>query len=103
MARNINNNPFTEETLLKLDIFRNSFREWLPVFIHQLFWKKLYVYDFFAGSGYDSEGNPGSPIILLDEAKGKDQMNCNSLKDKSKEIVFVFNEHEPQKKKARQI
>lgn len=99
MARNINNNPFTEETLLKLDIFRNSFREWLPVFIHQLFWKKLYVYDFFAGSGYDSEGNPGSPIILLDEAKGKDQMNCNSLKDKSKEIVFVFNEHEPQKKR----
>lgn len=95
MAKNINNEPFSEETQLKLDIFRNCFREWLPVFIHQSFWNRLYVYDFFAGSGYDLDGNSGSPIILLEEAKGKNRKNCNSLKDKSKEIVFLFNEHEP--------
>ena len=28
MAKNINNKPFDEGTLLKLDIFRKCFREW---------------------------------------------------------------------------
>ena len=58
MAKNINKDPFDEATQLKLEIFRECFREWLPVFIHNPTIEKIYSYDFFAGSGTDSEGNP---------------------------------------------
>lgn len=34
MAKDINKKEFDEATLLKLEIFRECFREWLPVFIH---------------------------------------------------------------------
>jgi len=98
MAKNMHKKPFSEETKLKLDIFRECFREWFPVFAHQTFWNKLYIYDFFAGSGYDIDGTPGSPIILLEEAMGEKSKHCNNIKNSGKEVTFVFNEHEPTKK-----
>ncbi len=89
MAKNINTKPFDETTQLKLDIFRECFREWLPVFIHDYWTEGVYIFDFFAGSGTDSIGKLGSPLILLDEAKGTDRHFCgNSRKD----VSFVFNE-----------
>ena len=90
MAKNINKKPFDEATKLKLDIFRECFREWLPVFIHNPYIDRIFIYDFFAGSGSDIEGTPGSPIILLEEAKGENCKVCNSVKNK--QIVFGFNE-----------
>lgn len=39
----MHNKKFSEETKLKLDIFRECFREWFPVFVHQKFWNKLYM------------------------------------------------------------
>ena len=90
MAKNINKDPFDEATQLKLEIFRECFREWLPVFIHNPTIEKIYIYDFFAGSGTDSEGNPGSPLILLNEAKGNNCSNCNSIGEKK--ATFAFNE-----------
>lgn len=36
MAKDINKKEFTEETQLKLEIFQECFREWYPVFIHNL-------------------------------------------------------------------
>ena len=90
MARNINKKPFDEATKLKLEIFGECFREWLPVFIHNPSIERIYVYDFFAGSGTDSEGNPGSPLILLNEAKGENCKVCNSVGEK--QIIFGFNE-----------
>lgn len=101
MAQNMHKQPFSEETKLKLDIFRECFREWFPVFVHQIFWKKLYIYDFFAGSGYDKNGIPGSPIILLEEAMGENLKHCQSIKDNGKEVTFIFNEHEPTKKQPK--
>lgn len=96
MAKNINKDPFSEETKLKLEIFKDCFREWLPVFIYEPFCSRLYIYDFFAGSGYDAEGNPGSPIILLSEARGKDSTVCGHIRSKKnrkpKSISFIFNE-----------
>lgn len=90
MAKNINKKPFDEATKLKLDIFRECFREWLPVFIHNPLVEKIYIYDFFAGSGKDSLGNLGSPLILLNEAKGENCKVCNSVGEK--QIIFGFNE-----------
>ncbi|MCX6240120.1 MAG: three-Cys-motif partner protein TcmP, partial [Bacteroidia bacterium] len=90
MTKNINKKPFDEATKLKLEIFGECFREWLPVFIHNPTVERIYIYDFFAGSGTDSEGNPGSPLILLKEAKGENCMVCNSVG--RKKITFVFNE-----------
>lgn len=94
---------FSKETKLKLDIFRECFREWFPVFVHQKFWNKLYIYDLFAGSGYDAEGNLGSPLILLEEAKGDDSKHCIALKENNKEVTFVFNEFEPKHKKQKKF
>ncbi len=90
MAKNINKKPFDEATKLKLEIFGECFREWLPVFIHNPAVDKIYIYDFFAGSGTDSDGSLGSPLILLNEAKGENCKVCNSVGNK--QIVFAFNE-----------
>lgn len=37
MAKDINKKDFSEETELKLDIFRECFREWYPVFLNDHF------------------------------------------------------------------
>lgn len=84
--------------MLKLDIFRRCFREWFPVFVHHPGIKKIFIYDMFAGSGTDSEGNPGSPIILLEEARGNECQHCKALAKNEKHVVFGFNEKEKEKK-----
>lgn len=103
MARDINKSEYTEETKLKLNIFRECFREWYPVFLHNPFISRLYVYDMFAGSGKDSAGNYGSPLILLQEARGDKKQHCEFLnKNKKPSVVFGFNEKKTDKSKALQ-
>jgi three-Cys-motif partner protein len=87
----INKKEFDGATLLKLDIFRECFKEWLPVFIHSPFVNKTYIYDFFAGSGMDSKNISGSPLILIEEAKGIDQLYCKNASPNK--VVFGFNEN----------
>jgi len=94
MGKDINKSVFDEATKLKLDIFGECFEEWFPVFLHSPWYKKLYVFDFFAGSGKDLENNSGSPLVLLDKAKGTDRKYCINAK---KEIKFLFNEGEKNK------
>jgi three-Cys-motif partner protein len=91
MGKDINKSVFDEATKLKLDIFGECFEEWFPVFLHSPWFKKLYIFDFFAGSGKDIENNAGSPLVLLDKAKGTDRKYCINAK---KEIKFLFNEGE---------
>ena len=102
MAIDINSKPFDEGTKTKLDIFRRCFREWYPVFVHDPYTKHLFVFDMFAGSGMDTKGNLGSPLILLDEAKGAECQHCEALKSNSnaKQVFFVFNEYLKQKYEA---
>lgn len=98
MAKDINKSEYTEGTKLKLEIFKECFREWFPVFIHNPFIKQIYVYDLFAGSGVDSVGNMGSPLILLSEARGDKLQHCRHLSSpKAPVVVFGFNEKEQQK------
>lgn len=68
-AEEIEDKPYTEGTLTKLEIFELYARAWLPVFTStpNPLWKKLHLFDFFAGRGRDSEGTPGSPARLLNE------------------------------------
>lgn len=96
--KDINSQPFPEAKMLKLDIFRRCFREWFPVFVHHPSIQKIFIYDMFAGSGADSEGNPGSPIILLEEARGNDCQHCKALAKNNKYVAFGFNEKDRGKK-----
>ncbi|MDR1147004.1 MAG: three-Cys-motif partner protein TcmP [Spirochaetaceae bacterium] len=97
MTKDINKDVFSEGTLLKLGIFAECFREWFPVFIHNLFTKGIFIADFFAGSGRDAKGNLGSPLRLLEEAKGINRIYCNAVLKNNKEVVFAFNEKNKQK------
>jgi three-Cys-motif partner protein len=99
MAKDINQEIFPEETLLKLNIFAECFREWFPVFLHSPFAQGIHIFDFFAGSGKDKAGNKGSPLILLDEAKGNDRQYCdaNTNNAGTKHVVFHFNESDTRK------
>jgi three-Cys-motif partner protein len=97
MAKDINKDKFSEATKLKLDIFAECFREWFPVFIHNPYTKSIFIYDFFAGSGKDAEGTLGSPLILLNQAKGDKCKYCSSSKKNDKHVYFAFNEKEKNK------
>jgi three-Cys-motif partner protein len=92
MKNDINKKPYTEETKLKLNIFREFFREWLPVFIYNQSIKEIHIFDFFAGSGTDILGEAGSAINIIKEFSNG---YCNKIKDKN--IHFLFNELNTQK------
>lgn len=99
--KDINNKPFDEGTLLKLDIFRDCFREWFPVFVHNPTISHIFIYDMFAGSGKDSIGMDGSPLILLNEARGNEKQHCRALSNSlSKKVYFGFNEFDFNKRAA---
>ena len=40
-------------------------------------------------SGRDTNGEPGSPLVLLDKGRGKEQYYCSNTR---KDITFIFNE-----------
>ncbi len=68
-TRDLHAKPFDEGTKTKLEIYRSYVRAWLQVFLHaELFrGKALQFFDFFCGPGEDSAGEPGSPLIVIDE------------------------------------
>jgi three-Cys-motif partner protein len=68
-AHDLHNKPFDEGTKTKLEIYRSYVRAWLQVFLHaDAFRRKpLQFFDFFCGPGEDSRGEPGSPLILINE------------------------------------
>lgn len=91
-GKDIHKEPFDEGTLTKLEIFQQYAREWLPVFVMSQR-KKVYIFDFFAGTGYDVNGVPGSPIRILQEIKSQIQ-NIN----KNGTIIHLFlNEYKKKK------
>lgn len=65
--RRFHSQAFDDGTLLKLEIFRGYIREWLPVFLSKKSYPEVHIYDFFAGPGTDAKGNPGSPLLIIDE------------------------------------
>jgi len=73
MTKAFHKNEFDYGTQVKLAIFRGYIREWISVFLTG--WKEgihpevINLWDFFAGPGTDTAGNPGSPRIIQDELK----------------------------------
>ncbi|QNF32196.1 three-Cys-motif partner protein TcmP [Adhaeribacter swui] len=65
---NLHNKPFDESTLAKLEIFEKYAEAWLPVFCHKP-GRTICIFDFFAGTGYDKNNVPGSPIRILKVVK----------------------------------
>lgn len=68
-SKSLFNEPFDDGTIFKLKIFKDYFKEWLPVFASPKnpVWKDVQIFDLFAGMGKDSNGVMGSPLIILDE------------------------------------
>lgn len=68
MAEDFFDKPFTEDTNVKLELYREYLAEWFPVFIasYRPFKKVVNLFDFFCGPGMDSEKTPGSPLIALE-------------------------------------
>jgi three-Cys-motif partner protein len=100
MAKDIHSKEFDDGTKIKLEILRKYIQEWLPVFIvkKQPDWGMIYMYDFFAGAGRDLNGNPGSPIIILEEIRPY----CRAIKEKRLKVKLFFNEVSQRKSKKLQ-
>jgi three-Cys-motif partner protein len=82
--------PFTEDTNVKLEFYRDYLTKWLPVFIaaHRPFRKTVNIFDFFCGRGKDSVGTLGSPLIALDVLRIFDQ----HVNDTEVNINLYFND-----------
>lgn len=95
MSKDIHSKPFNDGTLIKLEIFREYLKSWLPTFIkdkkHQ--WKEMRVIDFFAGEGKDIVNNYGSPLIILDELA----VYSDEIYEKSIDLKLLFNEFNSRK------
>jgi three-Cys-motif partner protein len=86
--KDIFDKPFDEGTLAKLEIFEKYFEDWLPPFVIHDFKKPIQVFDFFAGSGYDKNGIPGSPIRIITTIKKHSRI----LRDRNKQIYLYLND-----------
>lgn len=87
-VKDIFDKPFDEGTIVKLEIFEKYFEEWLPTFIMGPYSKLIQIFDLFAGSGYDKNNIPGSPIRIL-EIINKHKANLIS---KSKKVFLFLND-----------
>jgi three-Cys-motif partner protein len=99
MPADINKKSFDDGTLIKLEILRQYLRKWLPVFMkdQNRTWHDVGIYDLFAGSGTDKDGNPGSPLIILDEIK----YYCDEIEKRKMSVFLVLNE--AKKRKAKRL
>lgn len=93
-GKNIHKEPFDEGTITKLEIFQQYAREWLPVFVMAKS-KRMNIFDFFAGTGFDVKGVPGSPIRILEEIKGQ----IDNIKKNCTVIHIYLNEYDKKKQK----
>ena len=94
-TRDLHAKPFDEGTKTKPEIYRSYVRAWLQVFLHaELFrGKALQFFDFFCGPGEDSAGEPGSPLIVIDELLAARA----NIEQRGHEIRIFFNDQDAAK------
>jgi three-Cys-motif partner protein len=90
--KNLHAKAFDEGTIVKLELFEEYAKAWLPTFIMSQY-KEIWIFDFFAGTGYDIDGNPGSPIRLLQQIKNQ----IGPIFQHKIRINLCINEFEPKK------
>ena len=66
----LHSKPFDEQTLTKLELFEDYAKEWIPTFVMSGH-KNIWIFDFFAGPGYDQNNEAGSPIRILEQIKAQ--------------------------------
>ena len=92
MRTSFHNKPFDEGTKIKLEIFRRYLRKWIPVFLtaspNTSWCSQVNIFDLFAGPGRDSEGTPGSPLIIQEEIQSYCQQNQHLKKDITVNLFF---------------
>ena len=93
-GKNLHDKPFDENTLAKLGIFEEYTEEWLPVFVTQKI-SPIHIFDFFAGTGYDKNGTPGSAIRILEKIRRQIPL----IRRNGVKIALHLNEYEPERKK----
>jgi three-Cys-motif partner protein len=93
-GKNLHDKPFDECTLAKLGIFEDYTQAWLPVFV-SMGLSPIHIFDFFAGTGYDKEGRPGSPIRILNKVREQAPL----IFEKRVDVFVHLNEFEPDTKK----
>ena len=92
MSKNLHEKPFDGTTIAKLEIFEDYAQAWIPTFVmHGDL--VICIFDFFAGTGYDKNGVPGSPIRVLKKLR---EQIAPIFQKKVKVRVF-FNEFNPKK------
>ncbi len=99
MARtgNFHRTNFDEGTNTKLELFRMYLRSWLPVFISSSpRGSTINIVDLFAGPGTDQAGNPGSPLIALEEIQNYSRQIATS----GVKIRLILNDRAARKARA---
>lgn len=91
--KDLHDEPFDDSTITKLEIFEDYAQAWIPTFVMQGK-PVICIFDFFAGTGYDKNGIPGSPIRILKKV----QEQKGHLFQKNVSVVLYLNEFEPGKK-----
>jgi len=91
-SKNLFDKPFDEGTIDKLKIFKDYFKEWLPVFIANPnpLWNEIQIFDLFAGQGKDIVGNYGSPMIIVSILNENKEL----IKKSGVKIKVILNEVE---------
>lgn len=95
MKRNIHAKPFDEGTNVKLTLFREYIKNWLPVFLanQDPFRTTINIFDFFSGPGKTDHGDKGSPLIIIEEIK----VYFQQIRSKSFKVNLYFNEFDKEK------
>lgn len=58
---------FETHTKLKLEIYNEYLRRYLPILLHAKNVYSIHIYDMFCGRGYTSDGQKGSAVLGIDE------------------------------------
>lgn len=98
MSKDLHEKPFDETTIAKLEIFQDYAQAWIPTFVMQST-PTICIFDFFAGTGYDKNGVPGSPIRILQKIKEQIE-NISQKKTKIKVYLNEFKKGKHDRLKA---
>lgn len=92
-TRNLHDHPFDEGTIVKLEIFEDYLKEWLPTFVMSHADDDICIFDFFAGTGRDLNGVAGSPIRILQQINGQ----AGNIFQKRCRVHVCLNEYDTSK------